>query len=282
CRPTTDLRMLVSLLTTQLQDRQARWDAVNCVAAKFGACKQEMRQFAANLCRGQIAASLLISTLDEWLVMSLGAAFGEEVVGVVAAALKHAYWVQSAEAMQAAPDHSLLMLLRQHEVPEVLRMLKEPTEHGTSVTTQLIHAQVHKCYLTVAAKLADAVKEGILAAATSAENAVESRSTAILHVLRLALQRRLKCSGTSVLVTSLPSGKGSVFDCGDHGPSLFSVHNDGSLLLNVPRGLLARLDELSSTLSPSVAWSSTMATRTLDVIRNEAYGAVDGIVPRCG
>ncbi|EQC25005.1 hypothetical protein SDRG_17106 [Saprolegnia diclina VS20] len=261
----TGLRMLVSMLTTQLQDRQARWDAVNCIAVKFGACKQEMCQFATNLCRGQRAAT-----------------FEEEVVGVVAAALKHAYWVQSADAMQAALDHSLLMLLRQHEVPEVLRLLKEPTEHATNVTTNLIRAQVQKSYLTVAAKLVAAVKEGILAAAASAENAVESRSTAFLQELCLVLQRRLKCSGTSVLVTSLPSGKATVFDCDAHGPSLFSVHNDGRSPLNVPQSLLARLEELSCTLSPSTVWSSMMATRTLDLIRNEAYGAVDGIVPRCG
>ena len=48
------------------------------------------------------------------------------------------------------------------------------------------------------------------------------------------------------------------------------------------RRLLARLKDFDDHLGPSVVWSSAIAQKIVKVIHNEAYGAVDGIMPRCG
>ncbi|KDO16982.1 hypothetical protein SPRG_17296 [Saprolegnia parasitica CBS 223.65] len=150
------------------------------------------------------------------------------------------------------------------------------------VTTRRIRAQVEVCYLDVAEKLVRDVKQSILCAAAEAEAASDERSARFVCALRLSLQRHLKRSGTSVMVTSLPAISSGVFDCDDRGPSIFSCDSTKGSALNVPATLLGHVDKLAILLRPCSVWSAEMADSALDLIRDEAYGAVDGIVPRCG
>ncbi|EQC28653.1 hypothetical protein SDRG_13530 [Saprolegnia diclina VS20] len=275
------LRALHETLTTALQQRQARWDAVNSVVAKFEAFRPSMLCFAQSVCDGQKAAQLLSTTLNEWLGLHLTKAFEEEVVSVVASALKDARWVRTADAMQAALDKDLLQLLRKREMDAVLNHIKLPVEHAAGVMSHLVLAQVQECHLRVAEKLVRDVEDSIVSASAVARDAATKRSKVFVHALRLKLQSRLKCSGTSALIESLPSVAGLLMNCDDQGPSVFALraHRDG---LSVPQSLLARLKALDVHLGPSVLWSSSIAHKIVKAIHNEAYGAVDGIMPRCG
>ncbi|KDO26851.1 hypothetical protein SPRG_08142 [Saprolegnia parasitica CBS 223.65] len=69
------LRALDATLKSELQQRQARWDAVNSVVAKFEAFRPSMLRFAQSVCEGQKAAQLLSTTLNEWLGRHLTKAF---------------------------------------------------------------------------------------------------------------------------------------------------------------------------------------------------------------
>ncbi|EQC36855.1 hypothetical protein SDRG_05685 [Saprolegnia diclina VS20] len=275
------LRTLYMTLKTELQQRQERWDTINSVVAKFEAYRPSMHRFAQSVCEGQEAAQLLSTTLNEWLDLHLLEAFEEEVVSIVASALKDARWVRVADAMQAALDMDLLQLMRKREIDIVLNRIDDPVEHAAAVTRRLVLAKVQECYLGVANKLAQDVEESIVSASAAARDAVSKRSEVFVHALRLTLQSRLKCSGTSALIESLPSAAGDVMNCDDQGPSVFALtaSRDG---LSVPQSLQARLTALDARLTPSAGLSSTMAWEVVKVIQTEAYGAVDGIMPRCG
>ncbi|KDO16330.1 hypothetical protein SPRG_15622 [Saprolegnia parasitica CBS 223.65] len=147
--------------------------------------------------------------------------------------------------------------------------------------SRLVLVKVQECYLGVAKKLVRDVEESIVSASAVAASAASKRSECFVHELRLKLQCRLKCSGTSALIGSLPTVAGDVMNCDDQGPSVFALpaNQDG---LHVTQALLTHLAALKAQLGPSTQWSSTMADEVLDVIQNEAYGAVDGIMPRCG
>ncbi|KDO26850.1 hypothetical protein SPRG_08141 [Saprolegnia parasitica CBS 223.65] len=183
--------------------------------------------------------------------------------------------------MQAALDKDLLQLLRKREMDTVLKHINQPVEHAAGVTSRLVLAQVQECHFRVAKKLVRDVEESIVSASASARDTASKRSEAFVHALRLELQSRLKCSGTSALIESLPSVAGLVMNCDDQGPSVFSlrVHHVGR---SVPQSLVARLKALDDRLNPSTMWSSLITEKIIQVIRNEAYGAADGIMPRCG
>ncbi|EQC40123.1 hypothetical protein SDRG_02774 [Saprolegnia diclina VS20] len=275
------LRALVATLKDELQKRQERWDKANSVVAKFEAYRPTLHRFACSVCEGQKAAQLLSTTLNEWLGLNLTKAFEEEVVSAVASALKHARWVRAADAMQAALDQDLLQHMRQKDVRTVLDLIDRPKEHAEDVMSRLVVIKVKECYLGVAKKLLRDVEESLVSASAIAASAVSKRSECFVHQLRLTLQCRLKCSGTSALIESLPAVAGDVMNCDDQGPSVFALpaNQDG---LNVTHALLTHLATLTAHLGPSTQWSSTMADKVVNVIQNEAYGAVDGIMPRCG
>ncbi|EQC40124.1 hypothetical protein SDRG_02775 [Saprolegnia diclina VS20] len=275
------LRALTSMLTSELQLRQRRWDEANSVVAKFAACKASMLLFAQNVCDGQKAAQLLSTTLNEWLGLNLTKTFEEEVVSVVASSLKHARWVRAADAMQAALDTDLLQYLRKKKMRKVLSLIDEPTAHAADVTSALVRKEVQKCYVHVSKKLVRDIEESIAAAADAATHATSERTKCFVHALRLSLQSRLKCSGTSALIESLPAVAGNVMNCDDQGPSAFALTTDQDAI-SVPLDLLRRIGAMASQLRPSSEWSSTMTKAVVGVIQNEAYGAVDGIMPRCG
>ncbi|KDO24338.1 hypothetical protein SPRG_10415 [Saprolegnia parasitica CBS 223.65] len=274
------LRALTSMLTDELQLRQLRWDEANSVVAKFAACKASMLLFAQNVCDGQKAAQLLSTTLDEWLGLNLAKAFEEEVVSVVASSLKHARWVRAADAMQAALDTDLLQYLRKKKTRKVLSLIEEPTAHAADMTSTLVLKEVQKCYVNVSKKLVRDIEESVATAADAATHASSERTKCFVHALRVSLQSRLKCSGTSALIENLPAAPG-VMNCDDQGPSAFALTTDQDAI-SVPQALLRRLRATALELRPSTACSSTMTKAVIGVIRNEAYGAVDGIVPRCG
>ncbi|KDO19247.1 hypothetical protein SPRG_15121 [Saprolegnia parasitica CBS 223.65] len=274
----TGLRTLELTLQAELQQRQERWDAANSVVAKFEAHRPSMLRFAQSVAEGQKTAQLLTTTLNEWLGRHLKKAFEEEVVSVVASALKDARWVCTPDAMQAALDMDLLQLMRKRDIDTVLDHIQRPAKLVADVTHRLVLAQVQACYVRVAKKLVLDVKECIGSASAAARDAVCQRSEVFVYTLRLTLQRRLKCSGTSALIESLPLVAGDVMNCDDQGPSAFDI-DDGR---SIPKSLLVCVAALDASLGPSAVLSSTITRKIVKVIRNEAYGAADGIMPRCG
>ncbi|KDO32882.1 hypothetical protein SPRG_02574 [Saprolegnia parasitica CBS 223.65] len=182
-----------------------------------------MLRFAQSVCDGQEAAQLLLTTLIEGLGLHLMEAFEQEVMAVITSALKNARWVRAADAMQATLDMVFLHLMWKREIGTVLEHIGQPTEHTSVVTRRLVLAKVQECYLRVAKKLVLDVKESIVSASAAARDAVSKRSEAFVHALRLTLQSRLKCSGTSALIESLPSVAGDVMNCDDQRPSVFAL-----------------------------------------------------------
>ncbi|OQR81129.1 hypothetical protein ACHHYP_16720 [Achlya hypogyna] len=275
---TVAIATLYDALTAGLYEIQASWDYANSVVAKFATCKQSMRRFAESICEGHKAADLLAMTLGQWLKDNIPHAFEEEITSEVADLLKNQRWVQSAEAMQAFLDKDLLQRIGDGAIECVLDFIARPFDHSAFVMTNLIKAKVQECHGRVADAVVSTVKESIAVAAAAAGKADANRSECFVHELRLALQLRLKLSGTSALVESLPKAIPQLLNCDEQGPSIFtSVHK-----LSVPAAVLQSLDQCKEYLRESTVLSASLASSILDLIRDEAFGVANGVAPRCG
>ncbi|KDO24993.1 hypothetical protein SPRG_09723 [Saprolegnia parasitica CBS 223.65] len=274
----TALAALYHGLVSALTKIQKRWDLNNSIVTKFAACKPSMKAFAENICKGHVAADLLIATLDGWLEHHLHQAFEEQLVSEVAASLKSQRWVQDAEAMQAFLDKDILERIRAGATRSVLDAIRNPKAHGTEVMTKLILAKVQQCHARMGEAIVANVKESIVVAATLAGKAETRRSERFVHEIRLALQDRLKLSGTSVLVENLPKGDNDLMNCDEQGPGIFTSSAKPSVL----NAVLQSLETHSAKFRVSTDVSTSMATKVLELIRDESFGASSGVIPRCG
>ncbi|OQR84201.1 hypothetical protein ACHHYP_13735 [Achlya hypogyna] len=265
-------------ITTGLVNIQTRWDDANSVVAKLEACKPSMCRFAKSVREGRKAADLLTATLDQWIQDDLHKAIVEEVVAQVALRLKNQRWVHNAEAMQGVLDKALLVHVQTGATDQVLRALQLPEEHTTMVVRRLTLATVQECYGDTTDFVFDCVRDSVIAAAAAAANADSRRSECFLLKLRLELQARLKRSGTSALVEGLPKTTHGLLACDEQGPDIFKVGHAQSVLTKVLRSL----DTHKIALDESSVITSSIANDVVDLIRDEAYGAASGIVPRCG
>ncbi|EQC39043.1 hypothetical protein SDRG_03995 [Saprolegnia diclina VS20] len=274
----TALAALYRGLVDKLIKIQMRWDLNNSVVTKFAACKPSMKAFAENICKGHKAAGLLIVTLDGWLQHHLHEAFEEQLVSEVATSLKSQRWVQDAQAMQAFLDKDLLKRVRAGSTTRVLSAIQNPLAHGAEVKTELILAKVQECHDRMAEAIVDNVKESIVVAAAIAGKVNTRRSERFVHEIRLALQDRLKLSGTSVLVENLPKADNDVMNCDEQGPGIFTSSSKPSVL----NAVLQSIDTHKAQLRASTGVSTSMATKVLELICDESFGASSGVIPRCG
>ncbi|OQR84198.1 hypothetical protein ACHHYP_13724, partial [Achlya hypogyna] len=264
-------------LTTGLVDIQTRWDDANSVVAKLAACKTSMYRFSENVREGRKAADLLTATLDQWLKDDLPKAVVEEVVAQVAARVKSQRWVHNAEAMQAVVDKAILHYMRSGAINKVLDALKQPEAHTAKVVSRLIQTTVQSCYFGAVDFVVASVRDSVVVAAAVAANAGARRSEGFLLALRLELQTRLKRSGTSALVEGLPKTANGLLACDEQGPGIFTDGHPQSVLAKVLRCLNAHNDTLHTSTVPS----SSMSGDVINLIRGEAFGAANGVAPRC-
>ncbi|OQR84132.1 hypothetical protein ACHHYP_13852 [Achlya hypogyna] len=265
-------------LTAGLVTIRSCWDDTHSIVAKLAACKANMRRFDVNVREGCRASALLTATLDQWLQDHLAKAVAEEVIAQAATRLKEKRWVQNPEAMQGVLEKALLRDVQRGAISRVFRALKDPAEYTALVVRGLILATVQTCLTSGTDLVVASVRDSVVAAAAAAAKASTRHSECFLLELRLGLQTRLKRSGTSALVESLPMASYGLDAFDEQGEDIFQEGHPRSVLTKVLRSLMTH----KAALDEATLLNATITSEVVDAIREEAYGAAQGVILRCG
>ncbi|KAL3697376.1 hypothetical protein R1sor_011452 [Riccia sorocarpa] len=255
----------LQLVAKELQDT---WDKENCASVRFAACEADMRSYFNSLGLGMQGQELLVKMLQDHFDRNIKEGFEQEMAVVVGTRLKQARWVADPEVMQAYIDRDLLRMM-DFDVSSMLSAINGSVEHFGKVTEALVEHAISQVIHEKFTSFKESLKRGIHIAAVKASQVQFGRAKLFLAALRTELREGLT-STNSCLVDKLPVYD-SNYDCDGQAPRIFTTDTP-----SIP-------GEIVKFIPNQYAYTSgSLVKRILVYMQSRAYGAHDGIRPRCG
>ena len=160
-----------SLVTSLLEKKQNQWESENSVSAKLDqkSTRQEMGTYFDSVSQGIKATELLVSTLSANLQQILPEGFRKEIIRTVDLRVRTKTWLSDPKALRARIDLSLIKLIDQKKVGELLDKMQHSASFYDQVLLDLIASEIpelEKEYESFVSIVKGAIKSAIAAASS--------------------------------------------------------------------------------------------------------------------